>query len=54
MQTEEQKLLLYGTTNFSGGALHILSEINEALCSSCDMKPEKFQRMTREHDGFRV
>ena len=26
--------------------------INEALCSSCNMKPEKFHIQERDHDGF--
>jgi hypothetical protein len=40
-----------GYDTLSGGALDLL-EINEALCSSCTLKPEKFQNTAGEHDGF--
>ena len=46
------KCSIMGAINLSGGAQLDLFDNNEALCSSCSLKPEKLQRMAREHECF--
>ena len=42
LQADRCEMPFNGANNLSGELLFILSIINEALCSSCAVKPEKF------------